>query len=72
MGDGWFPFPRRRGWPSIALDAPVQVIIAVDVSNEFVLQHTHHDLIGAGEVACPSEQLGTVNAVSFHRPTAHQ
>ncbi len=50
----------------------MQVIIAVNVSDEFVLQHTHNDIIGTGEVPCPGEQLGAVDALSFNGPTAHQ
>ena len=50
----------------------MEVIITVDISHEFVLQHTHDNIICTSEMARPSEQLGTVNAVTFYWPTPHQ
>ena len=70
--DGGLAFPRFGGWPSIALDAAVKVVVSVDIGNEFVLQNPHDHIVRSGQSPRPCQEFGPVDALSFNRPFPHQ
>ena len=65
-------FPRRRGGPRFALNAPVEIVFTVNVSHKFVLKNAHHDIISSSKTPRPCQQSGSVDSVAFNRPPSHQ
>ncbi len=50
----------------------MEVFVSVDVGDEFVLQDTHHNIIGSCKTTSPCEQAGAVDTLALNRPFPHQ
>ena len=71
-GHRGFAFPIGGDGPWIALNAAVEVVFAVNIGHEFVLEDAHDDIVGSGESSCPSKQAATIDTLAFNRPPSHQ